>query len=64
MRKVHHLSSIQQFIIRVSICTTATIRFSVRGASLHLVVEERALIRNRVLIGDTVLISFLRISRM
>ena len=48
-KKVHHPSPIQQFIIRVSFCTTVMIRFSATGASLLLVVEGRALIRNRAL---------------
>ena len=40
------------------------IRFSARGAYLLLVVEGSALIRNRALIKEKVLISFLRIGRM
>ena len=46
-KKVHHPSPIQQFIIRVSFCTTVMIQTT--GASLLLVVEGRALIRNRAL---------------
>ena len=48
-KKVHHPSPIQQFVIRISFCTTVMIRFSTTGASLLLVVEGRALIRNRAL---------------
>ena len=48
-KKVHHPSLIQQFIIRVSFCTTVMIRFSTTGASLLLVAEGKALIRNRTL---------------
>ena len=48
-KKVHHPSPIQQFIIRVSFCTTVMIRFSTTGASLLLAVEGKALIRNRTL---------------
>ena len=48
-KKVHHPSLIQQFIIRVNFCTTVMIRCSTTGASLLLVVEGRALIRNRAL---------------
>ena len=46
-KKVHHPSPIQQFIIRVSFCTTVMIQTT--GASLLLVVEGRAVIRNRAL---------------
>ena len=48
-KKVHHPSPIQQFIIRVSFCTTVMIRLSTTGTSLLLVVEGKALIRNRTL---------------
>ena len=49
MKKSSSSFSIQQFIMRVSFCTTVMIRFSATGASLLLLVEGRALIWNRPL---------------